>query len=89
MSKLVPLGDRLVLRPIDEGERVTKRGIIIPGTATEKPQVADVIACGEEVTKIKTGNKVMYAYYAGQSIRLNEVDYVVLAEEDVLCRVDD
>jgi len=82
------MGDRIVLRPIQEGEKVTEAGVVIPATATEKPQVADVVACGDEVKKIRTGDKVMYAYYAGQSIKLDQIEYVVLAEDDVLCRVD-
>ncbi len=89
MPKLVPMGDRIVLRPIKEGEKELASGVIIPDTATVKPQVADVIACGDEVEKIVTGNKVMYAHYAGQHITLGQVEYVVLSEEDVLCKVED
>ena len=90
MEKLVPMGERLVLRPIKQGERVLEEsGIIIPESATAKPQVADVVAIGDEVKKIKTGDKVMYAFYAGQVIILGRVEFIVLSEDDVLCRVDE
>ncbi len=90
MQKLVPMGERLVLRPIKQGERVLEEsGIVIPESATEKPQVASVVAIGDEVKKIRTGDMVMYAFYAGQAIVLGRTEYVVLSEDDILCRVDE
>lgn len=89
-KRLVPLADHLVIRPIkDNEEKVLKSGIVIPGTAGDKPQVAEVVAIGEDVTRVETGEEVMYAQYAGQHITVGQVEYVVLAEDEILCKVKD
>jgi len=92
--KLEPLGDRLVLRPSDT-EEVTKGGIIIPDTAKEKPQEGEVVAVGpgrisEEgkrvAMEIRVGDKVVYKRYAGFPFKLDDVDYVILEEKDVIAK---
>lgn len=88
-KRLVPLANMLVIRPIKEGEKKLPSGIVIPGTATDKPQVADVVACGEDVKRVTTKDQVMYAQYAGQHITIDQVEYVVLSEDEVLCKVEE
>ena len=89
---LKPLGDRVVLKPVDKEER-TKSGIVIPDTAKEKPQEGIVEAVGtgrllDSGTKVpmelKVGDKVLYAKYAGNEFKVDEVEYLVISEKDVL-----
>jgi chaperonin GroES len=92
--KLQPLGDRLVVRPI-EREEVTKGGIVLPDTAKEKPQEGEVLAVGpgrlsEDGTRIamevKVGDRVIYAKYGGSEIRVDDEELVILREGDVLAK---
>ncbi len=92
--KLEPLGDRLVVKPI-EREEVTKGGIIIPDTAKEKPQEGKVIAVGKgRMTEdgkrvemdVKVGDTVLYAKYGGTEIKLENEDYIILRESDILAK---
>jgi chaperonin GroES len=92
--KLEPLGDRVVLKP-SAREEVTKGGIIIPDTAKEKPQEGEVVAVGpgrlsEEgkriAIEVRVGDKVVYNKYAGSEFKLDDVDYVILKESDVIAR---
>ena len=89
---LKPLGDRVVLKPVEREER-TKSGIVLPDTAKEKPQEGIVQAVGtgrilENGTKVpmelKVGDKVLYAKYAGNEFKLDEVEYLIVSEKDVL-----
>ena len=91
-TKLVPLGDRVVLRP-REKEEVTKSGIVLPDTAREKPQEGDVIAVGlgrvldngnRVDMELKVGQIVLYAKYAGTEFKLDEEEYLIVREPDVL-----
>ena len=83
--KLVPLGDRVVLKQL-VAEETTKSGIVLPGQAKEKPQQAEVIAVGpggvvdgKEVTmQVKVGDKVIFSKYAGTEVKLEEVEYLSL-----------
>ena len=95
-TTLVPLADRLVIRPIVQ-EEVLASGIVIPDTAKEKPQQGEVIAAGpgrlDDDGKripldVKVGDRVLYAKYAGQEIKIDQQELIVLAEKDVLCKVD-
>ena len=78
--KLVPLGDRVVLKAL-EAEETTKSGIVLPGQNKEKPQQAEVIAVGpggmvdgKEVTMlVKPGDQVIYSKYAGTAVKLNDI----------------
>jgi chaperonin GroES len=91
-TKLTPLGDRVVLRP-REKEEVTKSGILLPDTAREKPQEADVIAVGPGRVldngnrvdmELKVGQVVLYAKYAGTEFKLEDEEYLIVREPDVL-----
>ena len=89
---LKPLGDRIVVRTLDPQEK-TKSGIIVPDTAKEKPQEGKVIAVGTgrllddgtvKSLEIRNGDRVLYGKYSGTEISLEEQDYLILREEDVL-----
>jgi chaperonin GroES len=91
--KLVPLFDKVVLRPL-VAEETTKSGIVLPGQAKEKPQQAEVIAVGpgglvdgKEVTmQVKVGDKVIFSKYSGTEIETGEDDekYVIVKQNDIL-----
>ena len=89
--KLVPLGDRVVLKHL-VAEETTKSGIILPGSAKEKPQEAEVIAVGpggvidgKEVTmQVKAGQKVIYSKYAGSEFKIDGKDVTIMRQSDVL-----
>ncbi len=93
--KLVPLGDRVVLKQL-VAEETTKSGIVLPGQAKEKPQQAEVIAVGpggvvdgKEVTmQVKVGDKVIFSKYAGTEVKLEEVEYIVVKQNDILAVVE-
>ena len=90
--KLKPLGDRLVVKPIEE-EEVTPGGIVLPETAKEKPQKGEVLAVGpgardEEGKRIavdlKIGDKVLYAKYGGTEVKVDGDKLLILRESDIL-----
>jgi len=92
--KLQPLADRVVVKPIAKEEK-TKSGIYLPDTAKEKPQEGEVIAVGpgrmtEEGKRIaldvKVGDKVLYTKYGGTEIKIDEVEYIILRESDILAK---
>jgi chaperonin GroES len=94
-TKLVPLGDRIVIKPVVQ-EEVLASGIVIPDTAKEKPQQGEVIAAGpgrlDENGKripmeVKVGDRVLYAKYTGQEVKIERDEVIVLSEKDVLCKV--
>ena len=93
--KLTPLADRVILKMV-ETEETTKGGIILTGSAKEKPTVADVISVGpggnvdgKEVTMtVKVGDKVITDKYAGTKVTLDEVEYVVVRQHDILAIVE-
>lgn len=93
--KLVPLGDRVVLKQL-VAEETTKSGIVLPGQAKEKPQQAEVVAVGpggvidgKEVTmQVKAGDKVIYSKYAGTEVKLDEDEYIVVKQNDILAIVE-
>jgi chaperonin GroES len=93
-GKLEPLGDRLVVKPI-EREETTKSGIFLPDTVKEKPQEGEVIAVGpgrvtEEGKRIpmdvKKGDRVIYAKYGGAEIKIDEEELIILRESDILAK---
>ena len=93
-SKLQPLMDRLVVRPI-EAEEKTKTGIYLPDTAKEKPQEGEVIAVGpgrlsEDGKRIamdvKVGDIVIYAKYGGTEIKIDDEELMILRESDILAK---
>ncbi len=95
-SKLIPLADKLVLRPIVQ-EEVLSSGIVIPDTAKEKPNQGEIIAVGPGrrddggkviAPEVTIGDRVLYAKYTGQEIKVENEELIVLAEKDILCKVE-
>ena len=93
---LKPLGDRLVVEPVEKEER-TASGIILPETAKEKPQEGTVLAAGPGRTDddgkripmdVKTGDVVLYAKYAGTEVKIDDKKLLILKESDVLAIVE-
>ena len=93
--KLTPLFDRVVLK-MTEAEETTKGGIILTGSAKEKPSVAEVISVGpggmvdgKEVTMtVKPGDKVITSQYAGTKVTLEDVEYIIVKQSDILAIVE-
>ena len=93
--KLVPLGDRVVLKQV-EAEETTASGIILAAKAQEKPVTAEVIAVGpggmvdgKEVTmQVKVGDKVIYSKYAGNEVKLDGEEYIIVRQNDILAVVE-
>jgi chaperonin GroES len=92
MASIRPLQDRVIIRRIDEGEQI-RGGIIIPDTAKEKPQEGEVIAVGagkkldsgERVAlDVKEGDRVLFGKYAGTEVKLDDQDYLIMREDDIL-----
>ncbi len=93
---LRPLGDRVVVKPVEK-EEMTKSGIVIPDTAKEKPQKGIVEAVGtgrilDNGTRVpmelEVGDEVLYARYSGSEFKLDDVEYLIIPERDVLAIVD-
>ena len=92
---LQPVGDRIVVKPLDQAEK-TKSGLVLPDTAKEKPQEGKVLSVGSgrllddgtvKKLEVKTGDRVLYGKYTGTEVRINEEDYLILREDDVLAVV--
>lgn len=92
---LKPLGDKVVLK-FTEVEETSKGGIILAASAQEKPQVAEIIAAGpggvcdgkEIVMEVKKGDKVILSKYAGTEVKLNNEEYVIAKQSDILAIVE-
>ncbi len=90
-----PLGDRVVIKMV-ETEETTKSGIVLPGSAKEKPQYAEVVAVGpggvvdgKDVTmEVKVGDKVLLSKYAGTEVKLDGVEYTILRQSEILAKLD-
>ena len=96
-TKLKPLADRVVVKPAEQ-EEVTKSGILLPGTAQERPQKGTVIAAGPGRIlddgkrldmEVKVGQTVLYAKYAGTEFKLEDDELLILRETDVLAIVNE
>ena len=94
--KLKPLGDRLIVRAIDE-EETTASGLVLPDTAKEKPQKGEVLAVGDGKVDdsgnrtpldVVTGDTVLYSKYGGTEIKVDGEELLVLRESDVLAKVE-
>jgi chaperonin GroES len=94
--KLKPLGDRLIVKPIDE-EETTASGIVLPDTAKEKPQKGEVVAVGDGAIAedgsrrpldVSEGDSVLYSKYGGTEITVEDEELLVLRESDVLAKID-
>ena len=90
-----PLADRIVIKAV-EAEETTKSGIVLPGSAQEQPQVAEVIAVGpggkvdgKDITMlVKVGDKVIYSEYAGTKIKADGEEYIIVRQNDILAVVE-
>jgi len=90
-----PLGDRVVIKSL-ESKETTKSGIVLTGSAKEKPQMAEVIAVGpggmvdgkEVVMTVKVGDKVLYAKYAGTEVKVDGEEYIIVRHNDLLAIVE-
>lgn len=90
-----PLADRVVVKMV-ESEETTKSGIVLPGSAKEKPQVAEIVAAGpgavEDGKKIpmevKVGDKVLLSKYAGTEVKYDGIEYTILKQGDILAIVE-
>ena len=93
--KLKPLADRVIIKMV-EAEETTKSGIILAGSAKEKPQVAEVISVGpggivdgnEVKMYVKPGDKVITAKYSGTEVKIDDVEYIVVRQSDILAIVE-
>lgn len=93
--KLKPLGDRVVIKQL-EAEEKTKSGIVLPSQAKEKPQEAEVIAVGPGGTvdgkeikmEVKPGDRVIYSKYAGTEVKMDEEEYIIVKQNDILAVVE-
>ena len=90
-----PLGDRVVIKSL-ESEETTKSGIVLTGSAKEKPQTAEVVAVGpgglvdgkEVVMTVKVGQKVLYSKYAGTEVKVDGNKYIIVRQSDLLATVE-
>lgn len=87
-----PLGERVVVKPLPS-EEITKGGIVLPDTAKEKPQEGEVVAVGsgrllDNGTRVaidlKVGDKVLFSKYAGNEVKIDDVEYLIMREADIL-----
>jgi chaperonin GroES len=94
-TTLRPLGDRVVVRPVEQ-EEVTASGIVLPDTAKEKPQRGEVIAVGpgriaDDGSRlpmdVKDGEQVLFAKYAGTEVKVGDEEYLIISEKDILAIV--
>ena len=94
VMKLVPLFDRVVLKQL-VAEETTKSGIVLPGQAKEKPQQAEVVAVGpggvvdgkEVAMQAKAGDQVIFSKYAGTEVKVDEDEYIIVKQNDILAVV--
>lgn len=89
IMNLRPLGDRVVIKRV-EAEETTASGIVLPGSAQEQPQIAEIIAISEDIekTELKEKDRVIFSQYAGTEVKLDGEEYTVLKLEDILAIVE-
>lgn len=93
--RIKPLGDRVVIKRL-EAEEKTKSGIVLTGSAKEKPQEAEVVAVGpggyvegkEVRMEVKVGDKVLFSKYAGTEVKIDGEEYTILKQDDILAIVE-
>ena len=89
--KLQPLADRVVIKMV-ESEETTKSGIILTGSAKEKPQIAEVIAVGpglkDNKMQVKVGDKVITSKFSGTEVKIDGEEYIIVKEHDILAIVE-
>ena len=93
---LTPLGDRILIKRLEDDEETTSGGIIIPDTAKEKPQEGEVIAVGKgrlldngsrQPIDAEVGNKILFGKYSGTEVKYEGVEYLILREDDILAKM--
>ncbi len=91
---LKPLGDRIVIKKVEVEEK-TKSGIVLPSTAKEQPQMAEVVAIGADITndekkkdQLKVGDKIIFSKYAGTEIKIDNEEITILKLADILAVVE-
>ena len=90
-----PLGDRVVIKKL-EAEETTKSGIVLTGSAKERPQEAEVVAVGpgamvdgnRVAMEVKVGDKVLYSKYAGTEVKLEDEEFIIVKQNDILAVVE-
>ncbi|HOB19458.1 MAG TPA: co-chaperone GroES [Candidatus Atribacteria bacterium] len=93
--RIKPLGDRVVIKMM-ESQETTKSGIVLPGSAKEKPQMAEVVAVGpgglvdgkEVKMEVKVGERVIYSKYAGTEVKLDEEEFIIVRQSDILAVIE-
>lgn len=94
---IIPLGDRIVVKPLEQDAETTGGGIIIPDTAKEKPQEGEVVAVGpgkmldsgeRQAPSVAAGDRVLYGKYAGTEVKFGGVDYLIVREDDILAKLE-
>lgn len=93
--KIRPLGDRVVIRML-ESEETTKGGIVLPSSAKEKPQVAEIVAVGpggiidgkDVIMEVEVGDRVLISKYAGTEVKIDEDELTILRQGDILAIVE-
>ena len=93
--QIKPLADRVVIKMV-EAEETTKSGIILAGSAKEKPQIAEIVAVGpggvvdgkEVKMYVKSGDRVLISRYAGNEVKVDGVEYTILRQDDILAIVE-
>ena len=93
--KIKPLGDKVVIKML-EGEETTKSGIVLPGSAKEKPSVAKVISVGpggivdgkEIIMQVKAGDKILTSKYAGTEVKFDGQEFTILKQSDILAVIE-
>jgi len=95
-AKIIPLADRVVVKNI-QAEETLASGLVIPDTAKEKPQQGEVIAVGpgrlddngkRVAMDVSVGDRVLYAKYSGNDVKLDQTDFLVLSEKDILAKIE-
>ena len=95
---IVPLGDRIVVKPLEDEDETTGGGIIIPDTAKEKPQEGEIVAVGpgklldsgeRQAPSVAVGDKVLYGKYSGTEIKFGGEDLLIVREDDILAKLED
>lgn len=93
--KIRPLADRVVIKMV-EAEEKTKSGIVLPGSAKEQPQMAEIVEVGpggivddkEIKMEVKVGDKVLFSKYAGTEVKLDGKEYTIIRQSDILAVVE-
>lgn len=85
-TKIQPLADYVVAQA-EEAQTKTASGLILPGNAAEKPKVAKVVATGNDVKQVKTGDRILYKSYSPTEVKLEGEEYLLVKEEDVLATI--